>query len=264
MKYNILFILILLFISLYSCSENRLKSISYPQKIGPTSQIAFDSLLNAFAENRFNSKNSIQKQNFYKEFDKQLNSFVDSIGVFVNWKGKIEEIDISKAVIDNYTNISCKIKYSSDDFREVTFKTEIFLKTNELTSDSIYTKLERLALGTTVYFDGIIQRDFNRNIQYENGGELLKTTKPKYLFHLLDITPYSRADTLSSKIKNILSIHSKVFQLLKDKVDKTITNSEWSKRTKELVPRGLEEGLTENEKEYITRFKQYLYDDFMR
>lgn len=264
MKTTKIIFLLFLISSVWSCDENNLNSVSNAKKIGPPSQIAFDSLLNIFGENRFNSKNSIQKQNFYKEFDQQLNTFVDSIGLFVNWKGIIEEIDISEAVIDNYTNISCKIKYSSDDFREVTFKTELYVKTNDLKSDSIYSKLERLALGSVVYFDGIIQRDFNRNIQYENGGELLKTTKPNYLFHLLDITPYSRADTLSSKIKKIVSIHSKVFQLLKDKVDKTITNSEWSKRTKELVPRGLEEGLTENEKEYITRYKQYLYDDFMR
>ena len=57
---------------------------------------------------------------------------------------------------------------------------------------------------------------------------------------------------------------TKRFVALKQKVDKTITNSEWSKKTKELASRNLEEGLNNDEKLYITRYKQYLYDDFMR
>jgi hypothetical protein len=253
----------ILFFILLSCENSKTKNEENDtiyQK--PNSQLLFDSLLLRISNDRYKQENAIQKKEYREQFDKELIKYLDSIGVFVNWSGEIKDIEISE--LNGYTILSTEIFYSLEGQRIVTFHPDVLIKTDEIKTDSLYAKLKYIPKGSKVFFDGYISRNFNKEIQYENDNKVMRDISPNYDFNLLDISSNRRNDELSPKLKSLTTIYFQVFDLLRQKTNKTISNTEWKSKTKTVLDKESEEGLTNVQLDYINRFKQYLYNDFMR
>lgn len=224
-------------------------------------QEKFDNLLKATREKEYSQSNDIQKKEFLANFDTSLIHFIDSSKVFVNWSGTIS--DIKKREVDTVTIISCKISYKPEEYREVSFHCDHAVATAKVNTDSLYQKLKSISDFSTVYFDGFIIKDADNKVLYDYGSDDLKIAYPNYKFNLLDISTQPRSDALSQNLQFVINVDFEVVELLKQKVQKKITDAEWQKKTKALGLDNLEDKLTPFEKAYSTRLKQYLFSDFL-
>jgi hypothetical protein len=259
---HLLSITILIFI-LLSCQNSKTKSkVADTHNQKPKSQLLFDSLLLRISNDKYKHENAIQKKEYREQFDKDLSKYLDSIGVFVNWSGEIKNIEIRE--LNKYTILSTEIFYTLEDQRIVSFHPEVYIKTDKIQTDSLYAKLKLIPNGSKVFFDGYISRNFDKEVQYEDDDKVMRDISPSYKFNLLDISSHIRSDELSPKLKSLTTIYFQVFDLLRQKTNKTISNKEWNRKTKSTLDKESEEGLTSEKLDYINRFKQYLFDDFMR
>jgi len=273
MKYYIINILASLIYSLWSCNETNLKIVTKAKNDWPPSQCIFDSILKITYEENEKIENLTEKEEYFKMFDKKLLSLIDSINVFVNWEGTIEDFDLS---IDDkgklgpkykYATISCIIVYVPNEQRKISFISKMIIEQKDLYADSIYAKLGRLSKGSKVYFDGFIQRDYKRNIKYSYNDELLDESNPKYMFNLLDITSFCRVDTLKANLLQLLNMNLKVSELLRKALSKEISKSEYISKTQTLYfpkMRQSLKSLNNSDKEYFERHRNYLSEDFWR
>lgn len=224
-------------------------------------QERFDNFLKGMREKEYASSNDIQKKEYSANFDAALNRFLDSNKVFVNWKGTIS--DIKTREIDTVTIISCKISYKPEEYREVSFHSDHAVATAKVNSDTLYQKLKNISDFSTAYFDGYIIRDIDNKVLYDYGSDDLKIPYPNYKFNLLNISTQPYGDTLSKDLQHVINLDFELVELLKQKVQKTITDKEWEKKTKALALDKFEAKLKPTEKAYATRLKQYLISDFL-
>lgn len=224
-------------------------------------QEKFDNFLKAAREQEFSQSNDIQKKEFLANFDASLSHFIDTSKVFVNWNGTISEIKTRE--VDTVTIISCKISYKPEEYREVSFHCDHAVATAKVSTDTLYQKLKIISNFSTVYFDGYIIKDIYNKVLYEYGSDDLKIAYPNYKFNLLDISTEPRSDTISENLRHVIDVNFEVVELLKQKVQKKISDAEWQKKTKALGLDNLEDKLTPFEKAYSTRLKEYLFSDFL-
>ncbi len=240
------------------CNSN----LNTKSSFGPLPQIKFDSLHKVASKKKFTANNDIQKKENIENFDKELNLFLDSNYVFVNWKGKMNDITVKE--LENFSIITSEISFETEEFREIKFTSDYIIKTEQLKNDSIYVKLKRIPIGSVVFFDGFIVRDIDNKIKYNDSYNLSKENRPNYSFNLLEISNTPRTDSLSVNLQKNIPIAFKVFALLKQKVKKEIREEEWRKKTKDLASSAKEDSLNKYEKDYMDRLKQYLFEDYMK
>ena len=248
---------VLLFLVIVSSCNDVQRGHTFQNK----TQERFDGFLKGMREKEYSASNDIQKKEYFTNFDAALNRFLDSNKVFVNWSGTIS--DIKTREVDTVTIISCKISYKPEEYREVSFHCDHAVATAKVNNDTLYQKLKNISDFSTVFFDGYIIRDIDNKVLYDYGSDDLKVAYPNYKFNLLNITTEPHGDTLSTNLQHVIEVDFQVVELLKQKVQKKITDAEWQKRTKALGLDNLEDKLTPTEKAYSTRLKQYLFSDFL-
>ncbi|GAT62509.1 hypothetical protein [Paludibacter jiangxiensis] len=222
-------------------------------------QDIFDKFLSAQNNLESLQTNDIQRKEFNEKFETQLAHLIDSIGIFVNWKGEIKDIKTNE--VGDFTQITFSINYKPEQYREVSFFCTYNIKTEKKDSDSLYNKLKGISDYSTVYFDGFIKRKNDDKISYDYGE--MHTTYPNYQFNILDIGLTSRKDNLSTPLKNAITIDFKIINLMKQNYLKKISDREYKENTKMLNFDQAQAKLTAAEKVYSQRIRQYLVDDFM-
>ena len=81
-----IYLLTVLLLFLLSCNtqQNRVSE--------KTQQQEFNDFLNSKKEMEYRQGNDIQEKEFKKQFEKDLSTYLDSVKLFVNWKGQIKDI----------------------------------------------------------------------------------------------------------------------------------------------------------------------------
>lgn len=248
-------IILLLFsvLIIVSCEPQRKRSFANQQ------QESFDNFLKSKKELEYSQSNEIQKKEFNKKFEIELANYLDSIGIFVNWKGQIK--DIKTREYGQSTQIEFEILYKPEEYREVSFHCSHIVKTENLTTDFIYNKVKEISDYSTVYFDGFIKKDIEGKVVYDYGD--MNISYPNYKFNIIDINVMPKSDTLSVSLKNAIVVDFQVIDLLNQKFQKSISEKEWERKTKDLNFDFVQSKLSNDEKQYSQRIRQCLVNDFM-
>jgi hypothetical protein len=249
-------ILILTFIA-FSCKNPYKAETKFENQI----QAKFDAFLKQKVNLKYDAVNDIQEKEFLNKYDNDLSKFIDSNKIFINWKAQIEDIktyDYGKS-----TEVTCKLSYEPEEFREVTFYCSYVVENSKLETDSLYNKIKRIGGFSTVYFDGFIVKDIDNKVVYKIDDEMLKLSYPHFKFNLLNISEKKGENTLSKNLNNAVNVNFKVFEVLKQKENKIITEKEWKRKTEDLGFDKIEKSLNTEEKQYLNIMKQYLINDFI-
>lgn len=218
----------------------------------------------------YNGKtNDIQKGEYLKEYEKKLLTYVDSVGVIQNWKGIIKDIRSTNWDSYNAVEFKTEIKIALSDYQDLTFETSKFISNKEKDSSLVYQQLKNLAVGTTVYFSGIISKNDENNIDFGlslslNEGD--KICDPEIKFHLAYITKDKDEIKISKNISDAIQIQNSVWKTMDDRVNKKLNEKAFKSKLQEykisldkIFPL-----LTETEKNYIKALTQSFADQFRK
>ncbi len=244
-------------ILIISCKNASEKKMNFENQ----TQSKFDKFLESKINKQYDAVNDIQKKEFFEKYDADLSNFIDSNKVFVNWQAQIEDIKTND--YNKSTEVTCKLIYKPEEYREVSFYCSYIVENSKLKTDSLYNKLKRIGDFSTVYFDGFIVRNLENKITYVNDDEMLKLSYPNFKFNLLNISEKKQEKNLSQNLNKAVNINFEVFELLKKKVNKEISEKEWKKKMKNLQLEKIEKSLNPEEKQYSDLVKKYLVSDFM-
>lgn len=241
------------------CEQNSMKKFDNPQ------QQAFDDFLAKKRESSYRQNNDIQKKEYYNQFEKELFSYVDSVGLFVNWQGIIEKIETTES--GNTTALKFSITYQPEQYRKITFRCTHLITTDSLNTDYVYNTVKNMPNYTVVYFDGFIRTKNNDEIDYymSSAGSDLNISYPDYEFWITDISPEKRDNLLSPKMQNAVSVAYKINNPLKKQYMGLITKEESDRQFSELLPsfNQAKSELTDSEKQYIQRLNTCLTYNYL-
>lgn len=241
-----------------SCTETK-KQISNVQ------QRNFDNFLISKNRESYNYSNDIQRKEFYKLFEKSLCNYVDSIGLFVNWEGVIDDIKTEES--GNTTAVKFKISFLPEEYRNIEFFCTHLVKTDSLSTDYLYNTVKNMPNGLIVYFDGFIRTKNSGEIYYHYGSsnDESNISYPDYEFWPVEIGPEKRKDSLSVNLQNAVSSCYNIIQPLREQYIGLISKEESDKKYNELLPafENAKGKLTPAEKLYIQRLNGCLIYNFM-
>jgi hypothetical protein len=252
MKKKIIFLLFSVVI-IFGCTPQRKSYFENFQ------QESFDIFLKSYKEMSHHKLNEIQKNELNKYFELELANYLDSIGIFVNWKGVIKNIKARE--YDQATKIEFEIYYKPEEYRDVSFYCSHIVETQNLDSDYIYNKVKEIPEYSIVYFDGFIERDMDGKVVYEYGD--LNMSYPNYKFKAIDLNLIPKIDTLPTNLKKAIDANFYFFKLLKQQYKKNITIEDFDKKAKEMNNNSIQSLLTDEEKQYFQRVVQSLLWDIM-
>ncbi len=239
------------------CDNHKYMGFANPQ------QKAFDTFLANKRAASYNAGNDIQKNEFYKSYEADLQSYLDTIPLFVNWQGIIKDIKVNE--IRNSTELSFDVFYQPEKYREITFHCSHIIPNDSLSTDYLYNTVKNMPNYMVVYFDGYIRRNIDNGVVYAGYySDGLQIPYPKYSFNFVFIDPESR-DNLTTNLRNAIGLDFKVIEPLKLSYRKEITKDEADTRYENLRPQyeAAQSLLTEQEKRYSQRLRTYLVNDFL-
>lgn len=210
-----------------------------------------------------NAENDIVRQNIYNTREQDLVKYIDSIAIFSNLKGRIENIKIEDAIAGNVKILKCNIEISPEEFSKITFKYYRAINNDSLDSDYIYNKMKQISDYSTVYFDGIIAMDTRNKLPYStNSGEYLAFSYPEYRFHITDIDTSKLNDTINNNLKASLHAGRKCINYLSlGKYEKEkYSEPQFKQLSNEFNE--LKKSLNKEEKEYVQRYMNSIAGDF--
>jgi hypothetical protein len=209
--------------------------------------------------------NDIKRKEFYNQFEKELFNYIDSVRLFVNWEGYIDDIKTEES--DKTIALKFKISFLPEKSITVQFFCTHLVETDSLNSDYLYNTVKNMPNGLIVYFDGFIRTKNKGEIYYHLGasGHELNLSSPDYEFWIIDVGPERRSDTLSTSLQNAIDFNYKVIEPLKLQYLNKISKSESDKRHKSLLPtfKILQSKLTNKEKQYCQRLSTCLVYNFL-
>lgn len=131
--FSVLAITTMAFTSCVQSSSQKASTFANPQ------QQQFDDMLANFNNNDLKYVgNKIKKQEFLDSVKLATFEYVDSVKLFVNWEGRISNIDSRES--GNSTALEFDITYKPEQYREVTFKCKYILSNDSLQTDELYQK----------------------------------------------------------------------------------------------------------------------------
>ena len=226
-------------------------------------QKAFDTFLANKRAASYNCNNDIQRNEFYKSFETDLQTYLDTIPLFINWRGVIKDIKVNQ--MRNSTELSFDVFYKPEEYREITFRCSHIIPNDSLSTDYLYLTVKNMPNYLAVYFDGYIKRKNNNEISYAGySSDGLQVPYPKYNFNFVFIGP-ERSDIFTSNLKTAVNLDYKVVEALKLNYLNKITKDEADRRYNDLKPHfeAAQSALTEQEKQYSQRLRSYLVNDFL-
>jgi hypothetical protein len=237
----------------------------YPELENPQ-QKAFDAFL-AKQDSVYNRLgNDIQREDFYQSFENDLQDYLDTISLFVNWQGVIKSIETRQIITS--TELSFDVSYQPEEYREITFHCSYLVDKDSLSTDYLYNAVKTLSNHSRVYFDGYIRKNNNDEVVYSDYFESSlsidgnRISRPKYRFNFVNISTESSAG-LSADLLNAIDLDFKIIEPLKLHYLKEITQKESDKRYDDLLPQfnAAHSLLAEQERQYSQRLRFHLIDD---
>jgi len=258
MKKSVLLSILVAFVFL-TCTEEK------PKEVKLTEQDEFVRLYTGdkdIAEYKFISFNEIKKKEFIKDFNQKLTSFMDSVIVFHNWKGQIDNISINEKYPFSY--ISCDITFPLIENRSIKFSCKYSQLTETIQEDSLYSRFKSIPARGVVYFDGVVARDVKNETIYTPHTDDLILVSPYIEFNLIDISSVPIKHSISHTLKRCL-IQNKVFiDLVKQKENKEIDEATLDMKAKALKLDSLSENLNPWERYYLDKYVRYGIHDMFR
>lgn len=213
----------------------------------------------------YNSGNDILKQEMYNKREKDLMDYIDSIAILTNIEGKISDIKLEEGgSTDGYKILRYNIKISPEKYFEITFKCVNSINNDSLDTDYIYNRIKQFSNYSTVYFDGIIsvnaEKNLPRSIDY---GLNLAFSYPKYRFHIIDIATSQLNDTIDSSLKASLQTGRKAINYLFQKYrSEKCSETELRMLSGEFMKTKAE--LTDSQQKYVQRYMNSIILDIIK
>jgi hypothetical protein len=235
-----------------SCENTNNKSSMFSN----SEQAAFDKFLSEKNSRRYSQKNDIQEKEYLDQFEQDLFNYVDSVGLFVNWKGRIKDISTSNTG-KHSTSIDFRVYYEPEQYRKVEFRCLYVVDNDSLKNDHIYNVVKNISNYSTVYFDGFI-RTTNKNTvkyNYHSPGDDLNIPYPTYDFFIIDIGEVNRGDTLSPNLQSAIDYAYKINKVVKQHILKQISDEEMHNQLETINPdfTAVKSELTTEEVAYLDR-----------
>jgi hypothetical protein len=217
-------------------------------------------------ENRIND---IQKKEFFSNYQKQIIIFSDSIGFFKNWKGIVTKIESAPGILsDKVTVLTLEIKIPIGNFKNITFESTKSIENASIDSNLVYGQLKNLSVGSTIFFDGLISKNKDNQIDY-SGYHLHdedNVCTPKINFYTVSVSTTKVAFTNSVNITKVTDIQFKIFKKMEESVKGKITSKELQKLLSEYKAEAISliNTLTTEEKKYIYSLTECLRSQFTK
>lgn len=252
--------LLLILFALYGCVQTSNKA---NKKFSNVQQEKFDNMLARNNDKSYRLGNKILKKEFNDSVKLAIGEYMDSVKLFINWKAKIHNINSME--LGESVKLSFELKYTPEQYREVSFDVDYLLSKDSLDSDKIYSTIKRLNNYSTVYFDGFIRRKANGEAWYSSYSDGIMHSYPNFEFFVVDINTTSKGDILSDNLQYAVILSFKAIEPLELNFKKKISDKETKKRIAEITPqfKTAKELLTQEEKEYVDRLTQALTYNFL-
>jgi len=187
MRHSLFILAVVLPIVFTSCVE------SSKAKLENQQQQSFAEFLARYEKSSYNQANEIQKKEFDQNFEEQLEHYLDTAMLFINWRGQIANIKVNDYAKSK--EITFEIKYTLEKYREITFEVSYVVDNDNLSTDLIYNKIKPITNGSIVYFDGFIRRKIDNSVDYYMPSLFTqKLSYPHYYFSILDISVSPKED----------------------------------------------------------------------
>lgn len=253
----------LLLLLLFSCQDQQQKKIE-PENI---QQDKFINFLMKSCENYGNQGNDIQRREYFNQFEKDIISLSDSIGIFNNWKGAIKEIKTFDWSSQNSTELDVEIEIKLSEYKELTLISKRFFSNKNIDSNLTYRQLKNLTTGSPVYFDGFLARDKENKINYDilfSSNNEDKICDPDINFYLVSISKDKLNFTSSDNFKKVNNIQLNTWKVMEDRVDKKITETQFKNKLNEFKKQAepMVSSFTPEEKEYMQSLTDCLGSQF--
>lgn len=192
------------------------------------------------------------------DIDKIFENYLDSTGLFIGWKGVIS--NIKTETVMGHPSFYYEIKFNIPYFTTVTLKGYNYYDSEKEVQDSyIFKKIKNIKNGTTVYFDGIINRDYDGKVRYGIMDEEKRFTEPGYDFTAVEIYT-SDPDSLSHELQIANKKSHAIALYTRKMINKEISQKDWNKKINQIGKVILE---NKQESEYNKRYSEALIQYFI-
>mgnify|MGYP003549297731 FL=1 len=131
--------LLLILFALYGCVQTSNKA---NKKFSNVQQENFDNMLARNRDKSYRLGNKILEKEFNDSVKLAIGEYMDSVKLFINWKAKIHNINSME--LGESVKLSFELKYTPEQYREVSFDVDYLLSKDSLDSDKIYSTIKRL------------------------------------------------------------------------------------------------------------------------
>ncbi len=215
-----------------SCAPRNSQNAQNEEKENPLVEY-----LKQYKGKNYDAGNSIQRDELWQEREDGLLLLQDSVGVFNNIKGQIDNIT-ARDVRDSKV-VEFWVKVRPEEYFEITLECSHIVHRDSLESDSLYQIVKGLSNYSTVYVDGAIAVKSNGKIANASWGDKdLQFSYPKYNFNVVALST-SPLPKVSANIQNAIVVWRRSFEgILKNgKSAETDENiAAFKKATENLTP----------------------------
>ena len=165
-----------------------------------------------YKEAKFNTGNSIQRDELWQEREDGLVVLQDSIGVFHNLKGRINRIranDIRKSKV-----LEFEIEIEPEQYFKIDLECRYIIPQDSVQTDSLYNQIKSLSNYTTVYVDGAIA--ITTNLKPDNSyisDKDLQFSYPDYNFNVVALSREPLPE-ISDNLRNVIVVWRKGFEYI--------------------------------------------------
>ena len=193
--------------------------------------------LQQYKGKNYDAGNSIQRDELWQEREDGLVTLQDSVGVFNNLKGRIN--DISARDVRDSKVVEFRVEIKPKEYFEITLECSHIVHKDSLESDSLYQIVKGLSNYSTVYVDGAIAVTSKGQAANASWGDKdLQFSYPKYKFNIVALST-SPLPKVSANVRNAIVVWRRSFEgILKNgKSAETDENiAAFKKATENLTP----------------------------
>ena len=193
--------------------------------------------LQQYKGKNYDAGNSIQRDELWQEREDGLVTLQDSVGVFNNLKGRIN--DISARDVRDSKVVEFRVEIKPKEYFEITLECSHIVHKDSLESDSLYQIVKGLSNYSTVYVDGAIAVTSKGQAANASWGDKdLQFSYPKYKFNIVALST-SPLPKISANVRNAIIVWRRSFEgILKNgKSAETDENiAAFKKATENLTP----------------------------
>ncbi len=193
--------------------------------------------LQQYKNKKDDAVNSIQRDELWQEREDGLVTLQDSVGVFNNLKGRIE--NITARDVRNSKVLEFWIKIKPEEYFEITLECTHIVHKDSLESDSLYQTVKGLSNYSTVYVDGAIAVTTQGKVANDSWSEKdLQLSYPRYKFNVVSLSTSPQAK-VSVNLQNAIVIWRRNFEGILKNGKAALTDENiaaYKKATENLTP----------------------------